>query len=172
VPPAASGTALMRRKAKRSKPIVHLSLGPLPAKIADQFADRLLVFSDASLKRQAAGVAVFFADPAAEPQVATRIFATMGSNELELRAALFALAQAAQLYPAAEPALFCDNQDAVLRLQRAKILGLAQDSALAAMLPELDLAAALARATVHWVKGHGACRGNALADHYAALAAD
>ena len=169
---APAGAALMRRKRKLAARVIHLSAGPLPDKIAGQFAGRLLVFSDASLKRQAAGAAVLFADQDSEPQVATRIFPAMGSNELELHAALFALWQVSQLFPAAAPALFSDNQDAVLRLQRAKVLGLTQDAALGLMLPELDLAAALASATLHWIPGHGSCRGNALADCHAAAAAN
>lgn len=159
-----------KRQKKVGRPI-YLSVGPLPVRLAPGFEGCLLVFSDASLRRQGGLAAVLFADPAAEPLIAVRSVPLQGSNELELQAALFAMAEAGRLFPQRRFALFSDNHDAVLRLQRAIREGLAQDAALAAMLATGGLATALAHAEVHWIRGHGTCRGNVLADQHAALAA-
>ena len=94
-----------------------------------------------------------------------------GSNELELQAALFALEQARDLFPGQPLALFSDNQDAVVRLNQGKTHGLDQDPELHQMLGALDLVETLAHASVCWIKGHGSCRGNILADLHAAEAA-
>lgn len=164
-----------RRKKKIDRP-VHLSAGPLPLRLAGRFADRPLVFSDASLKRHGGLAAVIFADPEAPPQVATQTVPAAGSNALELQALLFALATARRQLPAGSPlALFSDNQDAVIRLTRACCDGLAQDAELAEMLGEglgeADADDALAGVEFVWIKGHGSCRGNDLADRHAAGAA-
>lgn len=162
---------------KRKKPSIRpirLSDGPLPPRYAGRFDGRLLVFSDASLKRHGGLAAVLFDGDEEAPRVGTRSVPAAGSNELELQAALFGLAQARAHFPGRSLALFADNQDAVLRLERAKALGLAQDPALGGMWTALgcdeDLAEALADAALCWVKGHGKCRGNALADAHAATA--
>ena len=147
----------------------------MPPRYAGRFDGRLLVFSDASLKRHGGLAAVLFDGDEEAPRVGTRSVPAAGSNELELQAALFGLAQARAHFPGRSLALFADNQDAVLRLERAKALGVAQDPALGGMWAALggneDLAATLADAALCWVKGHGKCRGNALADAHAATAA-
>lgn len=160
-----------RRKKKIERP-VHLSAGPLPSRLAGRFADRPLVFSDASLKRHGGLAAVIFADPEAPPQVATQTVPATGSHALELQAALFALATARRQLPVGSPlALFSDNQDAMIRLGRAGREGLAADAELAGMLGEGDGADALAGVEFVWIKGHGSCRGNDLADRHAAAVA-
>lgn len=163
----------MPRHKKKAAPVLHPSPGPLPARLAGRFADRLLVFSDASQRRQGGLAAVLFAslEPEAEPLVSTRSVPLAGSNELELQAALFALQQAHSAFPGQALALFTDNRDAADRLDRARRLGLAQDPALAGMLRALALPADLGQAEICWVKSHATCRGNLLADRYAALAA-
>ncbi len=144
---------------------------PLPAKLAPRFAGLLQVFSDASRGRRGGLAAILFAATDAAPRVATRTVAAQGSNELELQAALFALAQAREHFPGRPLALFSDNRDAIDRLERARQHGLAADSELAARLAADDLAGMLALARFCWVKAHATCRGNLLADHHAALAA-
>ncbi len=93
------------------------------------------------------------------------------SNELELAAALFGLEEAQRQFPGEPAALFSDNQDAVVRLARAKAEGLAHDPALARMLAERGLASVPECVSVCWVQGHATCRGNALADQHARAAA-
>lgn len=160
-----------RRKKKVAPRILYPSLGPLPVKLAGQFAGRLLVFSDASQRRHGGLAAVLFADQAGEPLVSTRTVPLSGSNELELQAALFALAEVERQFPGREASLFSDNQDTVTRLSRAAALGLAQDPVLAALCAELGVAATLARTGIHWIRSHATCRGNLLADQLAAQAA-
>ena len=156
-----------KRRKKKFVRVIYQSIGPLPLRLAAQFADFLLVFSDASQKRQGGLAAVIFDDHDDEPLIRTRSVPVMGSNELELQAALFALNEARQHFPGRRLALFSDNHDAVTRLTRAVTLGLAQDAVLAAMCSSelLDLA------SFHWVRGHANCRGNTLADLHAAQAA-
>jgi ribonuclease HI len=160
-----------KRRKKKIVRVIHPSPGPLPAKLAPLFAERLLLFSDASQKRHGGLAAVFFTTPESEAQVRTRTVALAGSNELELQAALFALEQARQLFPGRELALFSDNHDAVLRLNRARTLGLDHDTELGQMAGSRHLAETLANASINWIKGHGSCRGNILADQHAAEAA-
>ena len=160
-----------RRRKKTVPPTIHLSAGPLPLRLSERFAGHLLVFSDASQRRQGGLAAVIFSDSASEPLVATCSVPLTGSNELELQAALFALQQARQHFPERPAALFSDNQDAVLRLNRAIEQGLAQAPELAQMLGNHDIDTALNNMVVHWIKGHSTCRGNALADQHAATAA-
>lgn len=114
---------------------------------------------------------MIFDDPDAEPVVTGCTVPLIGSNELELQAALFALLQAERFFPGRQLALFTDNQDAASRLNRAKALGMGQDGSLAEILPALDVANSLSRASIRWVKGHSSCRGNTLADRYARDAA-
>ena len=159
------------RRKKKVAPVIYLSAGPLPEKLAARFAGHLLVFSDASCRRHGGLAAVLFDDHEGEPLVATRTVALDGSNELELSAAVFALEEAARRFPGRPPALFSDNSDAVARLTRAATLGLAQDATLQAMCVAPGVAAALAGTSFCWVRGHGSCRGNALADLHAAAAA-
>lgn len=162
---------MMTRKPKKKLPPVYQSVGPLPLKLASQYLDQLLVFSDASRKTHGGLAAVLFGDADAEPLVATRSVPLTGSNELELMAALFALGQAAENFPGRQFALFSDNQDAVIRLNLAKAQGIVQDPDLANILPALDLEKSLALATIRWIKGHASCRGNTLADQYAGKSA-
>jgi len=163
-----------KRKKPPLRPVV-LSVGPLPSRYAGRFDGRLLVFSDASLKRHGGLAAVLFDGRDGAPRVATRSVPAVGSNELELQAALFGLAQARAHFSGRALALFSDNQDAVLRLERAKAQGLAQDPALGGLWAALGhtdgLTEMLAGAALCWVKGHGKCRGNALADAHAVIAA-
>lgn len=159
-----------RRKRKIVRAI-HPSAGPLPLKLAARFAGQLLVFSDASRRRHGGLAAVLFDDHDGEPLIATRTVALDGSNELELAAVLFALEEVARRFPGRAPAIFSDNSDAVARLSRAATLGLAQDAALAVLCGAPGVAAALAGASFCWVRGHGTCRGNTLADRHAAAAA-
>lgn len=159
---------------KRPKKIIRQytpSPTPLPARLAPAFAGLLQVFSDASQRRHGGLAAVLFADAEGEPLVATRTVAAQGSNELELQAALFALAQAREHFPDRPLALFADNREAIERLERAGRLGLAADPPLAALLAAEDLADMLAQCSFRWVRAHACCRGNLLADAAAAAAA-
>lgn len=162
---------MAKRRKQKPAPAVHLTEGPLPLRLASQYAGHLWVFSDASQQTHGGLAAVIFSEPDAPPAIVTRRVPVMGSNELELQAALFALLFAEQRFPGRHLALFTDNQDSVTRLTRAKAQGLAQDPKLADVVPELDIADALPRADFCWVKGHASCRGNALADEHAGKAA-
>lgn len=135
--------------------------------MAGEYPGKLLVFTDASKKHRAAIAAVLFPDQAGEPIVATQAMPMIGSNELELQAVLYGLFQAQLSFPDRPLALFSDNQDAIARLGRAKVLGLAQDPALSCIFPELAMEQALNLASFRWVKGHHYCRGNRLADECA-----
>ncbi|HXE39939.1 MAG TPA: RNase H family protein [Azonexus sp.] len=162
-----------RRRKKKPVRIIHQSAGPLPLRLAARFADQLLVFSDASQKRHGGLAAVLFADPDpdAVPLIATQTVAPIGSNELELAAALFGLEQAQHHFPGRALTLFSDNLDTVTRLSRSRSLGLGQDPELAGMLEVREVTATLERSAFCWVQGHASCRGNALADQHAAAAA-
>lgn len=162
---------MAKRRQKKPTRIIHLSVGPLPARISDRFTGYPLVFSDASKLRQGGLAAVLFLDENSEPLITTQSVPAAGSNALELEAALLGLAIAKTHCPDQAFVLFSDNQDAVARLNRAKHEGLAQDSLLAA-LPEAHLLAeTLSAANIHWIPGHASCRGNALADAHARMAA-
>jgi ribonuclease HI len=158
---------LRRRKAKKPEQPVRASTGPLPDRIAGEYPGKMLVFTDASKKHRAAVAAVLFPDQAGEPVVVTQSMPMIGSNELELQAVLFGLFQAQLSFPGRPLALFSDNQDAIVRLSRAKTLGLEQDPALPGVLPELEMEQALRLASFRWVKAHHYCRGNRLADECA-----
>src|SRR5574343_352517 len=162
---------MVKRRKKKPERIIHLSLGPLPPRLAERHADRRLVFSDASQLRHGGLAAVLFADAGSEALIATRSVPAIGSNELELQAALFALEQAQRHFPGQSATLFSDNLDAVTRLGRVKALGSAQDAVLGERFPGLDIDTLLLAVDVCWVPGHGRCRGNALADAQARLAA-
>ena len=160
-----------RRRKKQIVRVIHPSTGPLPLRLAPLHAGQMLVFSDASQKRHGGLAAILFATPESEALVRTRTVAIIGSNELELQATLFALEQVKALFPGRPFALFSDNQDAVIRLNRSKTEGLAHDPELRQMLGALDLVETLAHASIFWIKGHGSCRGNILADRHAGEAA-
>lgn len=150
---------------------VHQSTGPLPARFDGLFNGNLLIFSDASLKRNGGLAAVLFSDAHSDPQVMTRTVVPAGSNELELQAALFALSCARQNFPGQSIVLFSDNLDTINRLNQAQHSGLEKDAELAEMFRQGGLAAPLAGSVFHWIKGHSACRGNTLADMHASRAA-
>lgn len=162
---------MAKRRKKKPAPPIHLSAGPLPTRLAERFAGCRLVFSDASQLRHGGLAAILFTATDGEPLVAARTVPVIGSNELELQAALFALEEANRQFPGQPFALFSDNQDAVTRLGRAKAQGQAQDAELTARFAGLDIDALLVAATIHWIKGHASCRGNALADQHARQAA-
>lgn len=162
---------MAKRRKKKHERIVHLSVGPLPERLASRFADQALLFTDASRLRHGGLAAALYRTADALAQTLTRSVAPIGSNELELQAAVFGLQQAARLIPDRPFALFSDNQDAVARLSRVKQLGAAEDEELGRLFPTADLDAWLRHATPCWIPGHGTCRGNALADLHARLAA-
>lgn len=162
---------MAKRRKKKLERIVHLSVGPLPERLALRFANRALLFTDASRLHHGGLAAVLYRAADALPEIFTRSVPLDGSNELELQAAVFGLGQAALLMPGLPFALFSDNQDAVARLTRIKQLGAAGDEPLGRLFPGVDLDALLRHATPGWVQGHGRCRGNALADVHARLAA-
>lgn len=159
-----------RRKKKIVRPI-YLSAGALPVRLAERFNGWRLVFTDASELRQGGLAAVLFGDPDSEPVIATRSEPAIGSNELEFRATLFGLELARQHFPGQTVALFSDNQDAIIRLVRAQDQGLAQDAELGALLLANGAIDTLDKASINWIKGHSTCRGNALADQHARMAA-
>lgn len=162
---------MVKRRKRKAARIIYQSPGPLPVRIAEQYAGQPLVFSDASAKRNGGLAAVLFGTPEAEALIATQTVPQDGSNALEFQAVLFALSQAGINFPGQPFALFTDNRDAADRLQRAKIQGLAQDAELAQKLNQLGITDAFAHASFCWVKGHASCRGNTLADQHAAEAA-
>ncbi len=160
-----------RRRKKKTVRIIYPSAGPLPLRLAARYAGVLLVFSDASAKRHGGLAAVLFDTAESEAVISTQTVPIVGSNELELQAALFALTQAEQHFPGRPLALFSDNQDAVIRLTRTQEKGSTQDPELSQMLSERGIALLLDHATIYWIKGHSSCRGNMLADLHAAEAA-
>lgn len=162
---------MSKRRKKKIVPVIHPSVSPLPLRLASLYAGHLQVFSDASQKRHGGLAAVLFATPDSDAVIRSRTVPIIGSNELELQATLFALEQARDLFPGRPVALFSDNQDAVVRLNRGKTRGLDQDPELREMLGQFDLGETLAIASVCWIKGHGSCRGNILADQHATEAA-
>lgn len=162
---------MAKRRKKKTARAIHLSPGPLPRRLAERFPAGPLVFSDASQLRHGGLAAVLFRDHDSEPLIATQSVPADGSNALELQAALFALGEAHRQFPGLAFVLFSDNRDAVDRLNRAKTAGLAQDPALAAMPGATALDTILAAATICWIRSHATCRGNALADEQARVAA-
>lgn len=161
---------MARRKKKPAKRIIHLSTDPLPARFSETATGRCLAFSDASRQQRGGLAVVFYPVDGSAARVVTRSVASEGSNELELRAALLALEQAAVHFPGVPLALFSDNQDAILRLNRALTLGLAQDPELASRLPDATAISAV-DTMIRWIPGHSSCRGNAEADRHARQAA-
>ena len=162
---------MAKRRKKKVERIVHLSSGPLPERLLLRFPGHGLLFTDASRLRHGGLAAILYRTADAEPEIFTCSVPPIGSNELELQAAIFGLEQAARLLPGQRFALFSDNQDAITRLTRCKERGITQDEQLAALLPGRNLDALLQHATPNWIPGHGHCRGNALADQQARGAA-
>lgn len=162
---------MAKRRKKRIVRTVHLSAGPLPERLALRFPDQGLVFTDASRLQHGGLAVVIYRTTSAQPDILTRRVALNGSNELELDAAILGLAQASRIFPERPFALFSDNQDAIVRLCRIKSHGAAQDARLQSLHPGIDLDGLLRLVTPCWVQGHGRCRGNALADAHARLAA-
>lgn len=162
---------MAKRRKKKIGRSIHLSAGALPERLALRFADRALVFTDASRLRHGGLAAIIYRTADATPEIFTRSVPLDGSNELELQAALFGLEQAALRLPGQAFALFSDNQDAIVCLTRAKQPGALQDEQLGRRFPDANLHALLQHAAPSWVQGHGRCRGNALADWHARLAA-
>jgi ribonuclease HI len=163
---------MARRRKKKPVRVIYQSHGPLPARLASRFEGQLLVFSDASRRRHGGLAAVLFPAGTEQPIIRTCTVALAGSNELELQAVLFGLAQVKAHFPGRSFALFSDNQDAVLRLSQARALGFVGDPALSGMFEAAGLARKLDHASFHWVKAHASCRGNTLADFHAAAAAN
>ena len=161
----------MARRKKKTVRTIYQSIGPLPPRIAERYVGHVLVFSDASKKRNGGLAAVMFRNMEAEAVVVTQTVALAGSNELEFEAALFALVQANLHFPGQSFALFTDNQDAAVRFNRAKSMGLQQDVVLKQMLHQLNIVDVLEDTVFCWIKGHSTCRGNTLADQYAGEAA-
>lgn len=159
---------MAKRRKKKILREIYPSIGPLPERLAADYAGRVLVFSDASLKRQGGLAAVIFGPDAGEPLILTRSVATDGSNELELQAALFALQHAVERFPGEALALFSDNHDAVSRLSLAMQTGADGNEASGGLLSGISFPRDM---VVRWIKGHGTCRGNWLADRHAAEAA-
>lgn len=162
---------MAKRRKKKVDRIIHLSAGPLPERLLLRFPDLALVFTDASRLRHGGLAAILYRTAEAEPEAFTSSVVPVGSNELELQAAIFGLEQAARLFAGQRFVLFSDNQDAISRLNRCKQQGAALDEQLASLLPGADIDTLLKHATPSWVPGHGSCRGNALADQYARAAA-
>ena len=161
----------MAKRKKKIQRTIFLSTGPLPSKIAEIYAEHLLIFSDASLLHQGGIAAVLFETPEAEPIIATKSVAITGSNELELEAAIFALQQGELLFPDRQAVLFTDNQDAEKRLNLYKEQGFSGDPALAQMISTTGNATPFRSCKIRWIKGHATCRGNNLADTHARIAA-
>lgn len=162
---------MAKRRKKKVERIVHLSPGPLPERLLLRFPDHGLVFTDASRLRHGGLAAILYRTADAEPEIITCSVAPIGSNELELQAALFGLEQAARLFAGQRFALFSDNLDAITRLTDCKQRGIAADKKLLSLFPTGDIDSLLQHATPSWIPGHGRCRGNALADLHARAAA-
>lgn len=163
---------MAKRRKKNAGRVIHLSTGPLPERRMPDFSGLRLVFTDASRLRYGGLAAVLYDDGAGTaPMAFTRCVALDGSNELELQAVVFGLEHVGRCFPHQAFALFSDNQDAITRLARVQSSGVAQDADLLIRFPNIDLNSLLTHAQLHWIKGHGSCRGNALADEYARQAA-
>ena len=160
-----------KRRKKKLVRVIHQSVGPLPLRLAAQYASHLLVFSDASQKRHGGLAVVLFDSPVSEARVVTQPVPIIGSNELELQAAVFALGEAQRQFPERRLALFSDNQDAVIRLRQFQGAGTGSDPVLSQMLAVQGIVSNLVNAEICWIKGHATCRGNTLADQHAGQAA-
>lgn len=162
---------MAHRRTKKPPPTIYLSIGPLPKKLAERHAGQRLVFCDASLKHHGGLAAVLFRDEQSEPLIFTRTVPATGSNELELAAALFALAESRRAFPDQPVSLFSDNRVAMDRLNKALAEGLSGDPELADLLAIWSIDALPAKTRYQWIPGHATCRGNAMADELAGKAA-
>ena len=162
---------MAKRRKKKVERIVHLSVGALPERLALRFPGAALAFTDASRLRHGGLAVVLYRTTEAEPEAFTRSVAPIGSNELELQAAIFGLEHASRLFAGQRFVLLSDNQDAINRLELCRQQGVVQDPQLTTLFPEHDLDALLQNAMPIWIPGHGRCRGNALADQHARVAA-
>lgn len=158
------------RKKKKPLRVIYPSAGPLPARIAALFDDKVLVFSDASLKKMGGLSAVFFQNHESSPQIFTRSVTATGSNELELQALVFAVQQSERLFSGSKRAFFSDNQDAVERIKQMQN-GI-EVTQLKQMFGQISPNLNPQEITFHWIKAHGTCRGNLIADEQARLAAE
>lgn len=158
------------RKKKKPLRVTYPSAGPLPKRIAALFEDAILVFSDASLKKTGGLSAVFFQNQESPPQIFTRSVTATGSNELELQALIFAVQQSERLFAGSKRAFFSDNQDAVTRFKQLQN-GI-DNAELNQMFGHTSPILNAQEITFHWIKGHGTCRGNLIADEHARLTAE
>ena len=159
------------RKKKKIVRVIHPSTGPLPDRIKDKYAQHILIFSDASLKTHGGLSAVIFPTPESSPLVFTRSIAGTTSNALELLALAFALEQSENLFPGQKRAFFSDNQDTISRFQTIQS-GNRQDFQLTEFSGKYPPNLMKENIEFCWVKGHGKCRGNLIADYHARLAAE
>lgn len=162
---------MARRRKKNDLKTIQLSFGPLPQKLATHYAGQRMVFCDASLKSHGGLAAVLFADEFSEPLTFSRTVPPSGSNALELAAALFALGESCREFPDQPVTLFSDNLVAVTRLTKALAEGLSGDPELAILLANYAIYSLPVATRYQWIPGHATCRGNALADELAGLAA-
>lgn len=160
------------KKKKKTVHVVYPSAGPLPTRIAEKYPDHMLIFSDASMKKFGGLACVIFLTAESTPLISTRTVEPSGSNNLELAALLFAWNQSMHFQTEAKRALFSDNQDAITRLNLASSKGLDQDADLRQLIEQQEHKLAFDNIEFCWVKGHGNCRGNLLADLNASQAAD
>jgi ribonuclease HI len=160
------------RKKKKSVREYYPSAGPLPLRFADRYANHMLVFSDASLKKHGGLASIIFQTTESSPHISTRTVEPSGSNRLELAALLFAWDHSMDVEAEAKRALFSDNQDAITRLKQAQMHGTHQDVELHLLLEQQKHRLTFDNIEFCWIKGHGCCRGNLLADQNARHAAD
>jgi ribonuclease HI len=158
-----------RRHHRKSSDVRALAI--LPNHLVEQFRGRIWLFTDASVRTRGGLAAVLHHPQEAAPRIRSDAVARGPSHALELRAALFGLEHAQRQYPDEPLVLFSDSQGAVERLTRAKQEGLSQDLELESMMKSSGLSELLSRADFQWIKGHGKCGGNAMADQHARAAA-
>jgi ribonuclease HI len=172
--PAKSGRRRDKEKRRRHqrKKVDVGALAILPDHLAERFNGRIWLFTDASVKTRGGMAAVLHHPQDAIPIMHGETVARDASHALELKAALFGLEYAQRHYPEEPVVLFSDNRGAIERLARAKHEGLAQDRELQTMVACSGLIGLLPKADFQWIKGHGKCGGNAMADRQARAAAD
>lgn len=163
---------MARRRKRKAPPPIHLSSGPLPPRLAERYAGHYWVFCDASQKQRGGLAVLLFHDEFSAPLAFSRTVPATGSNELELAAALFALAESLRHYPDQPVVLFSDNLVAMQRLDRASMPdGLARDHKLVELLVQWEIETLPAKTRYQWIPGHATCRGNVMADELARQAA-